>query len=56
MGNIRRWDETEKELITRKRYRTVHVLEPQTGYLVSYFNPGSSRTVIPVQLPANTVS
>jgi hypothetical protein len=55
-GGVRHWDEANKELITRKRYRTVKVLEPQTGYLVSYFNPGSSRTVIPVQLPANTVS
>jgi hypothetical protein len=56
VGSVRRWDETDKELLTHKRYRTVQVLKPQTGYLVPYFNPGSSRTVIPVQLPVNTVS
>nr|GEX61335.1 hypothetical protein [Tanacetum cinerariifolium] len=55
-GSVRRWNEASQEVVTRKRYRTVRVLEPQTGYLVSYFNPGSSRAVIPVQLPANTVS
>jgi hypothetical protein len=56
VGTIRRWDDADKEVVTRKRYRTVKVLDPQQGYLVSYFNPGSSRTVIPVQLPTNTVS
>lgn len=55
-GDIRRWDAAGKEGITTKRYHTVKVLNPQQGYLVSYFNPGQSRTVIPVQLPPNTVS
>ena len=55
-GDIRRWDATGKEGIVSKHYKTVKVLTPQQGYLVSYFNPGESRTVIPVQLPPNTVS
>ncbi|MGI4734236.1 MAG: DUF1036 domain-containing protein [Janthinobacterium lividum] len=55
-GSIRRWDETNKELLTRKRYRTVHVLQPQVGYLAPYVSLNSSRSLIPVQLPANTVS
>ncbi|MDF7815442.1 DUF1036 domain-containing protein [Hymenobacter sp. YC55] len=55
-GPVRRWDAAGKEVITTKKYRTIKVLEPQQGYLVSYYNPGNSRTVIPVQLPPNTVS
>ena len=55
-GSIRRWDTANKEVVAHKRYRTVRVLQPQQGYLFSYYNTGSSRAVIPVQLPANTVS
>jgi hypothetical protein len=55
-GSVLRWDATNNEQITIKKYRTVKLLEPQQGYLVSYFNPGNSRTVVPVQLPPNTVS
>jgi antitoxin component YwqK of YwqJK toxin-antitoxin module/uncharacterized membrane protein len=52
----RRWDATGKEVVVTKKYRTVRVLEPQQGYLFSYYNTGSSRTVIPIKLPPNTVS
>lgn len=55
-GAMRRWDATGKEMVVTKKYRTVRVLAPQQGYLVSYYNSGKSRTVIPVTLPANTVS
>jgi uncharacterized membrane protein len=56
VGGIQHWDAAGQEVAVVKKYRTVKVLEPQQGYLVSYFNPGKSRTVIPVKLPANTVS
>lgn len=56
VGTIRRWDAAGKEKIVAKKYRTVRILNPQQGYLASYYNSGKSRTVIPVSLPANTVS
>ncbi|QNF31385.1 DUF1036 domain-containing protein (plasmid) [Adhaeribacter swui] len=56
VGEIRRWNEMGKEVVVRKSYKAVKVLDPQKGYLVSYYNPGKSRTVIPVKLPANTVA
>ncbi|RPD44138.1 DUF1036 domain-containing protein [Hymenobacter sediminis] len=55
-GSTRRWDAAGKEMVITRKYRTVKILEPQQGYLVSYYNPGKSRTVIPVTLPPNTVS
>ncbi|MBC5994021.1 DUF1036 domain-containing protein [Pontibacter cellulosilyticus] len=54
-GKVRRWDADGKEIVTKKTYRTVTVLKPQVGYLVSYYNSGNSRTYIPVILPENTV-
>lgn len=56
-GQLHRWDTTGQQLATAaKKYRTVRVLLPQQGYLVSYFNPGQSRTIIPVTLPTGTVA
>ncbi|GAA4355969.1 hypothetical protein GCM10023185_19320 [Hymenobacter saemangeumensis] len=55
-GSVRRWDVNGAEQLTVKKYRTVKLLQPQQGYLVSYFKSGKSRTVIPVHLPPNTVS
>ncbi|MEJ8802812.1 DUF1036 domain-containing protein [Pontibacter sp. H249] len=54
-GSVRRWGDDGKEILRKMTYRTVTVLEPQVGYLVSYYNPGNSRTLIPVTLPENTV-
>lgn len=54
-GNVRRWGDDGKEILSKKTYKTITVLEPQVGYLVSYYNPGNSRTLIPVTLPENTV-
>ncbi|RAU81327.1 hypothetical protein DP923_16300 [Pontibacter arcticus] len=54
-GSVRCWGDDGKEILSKKIYRTVTVLEPQVGYLVSYYNPGNSRTLIPVTLPENTV-
>lgn len=54
-GSVRRWGDDGKEILSKKIYKTVTVLEPQVGYLVSYYNPGNSRTLIPVTLPENTV-
>lgn len=56
-GAVRRWDAAGQPVAaTPKKYRTVRVLSPQQGYLVSYFNPGQSRTVILVTLPPGTVA
>ncbi|MGI4873006.1 MAG: hypothetical protein ACRYFX_17735 [Janthinobacterium lividum] len=56
-GSVHRWDAAGQPVAAAaKKYRTVQVLQPQQGYLVSYFNPGQSRTVIPVTLPAGTVA
>lgn len=55
VGQVRRWGNDGKEIFTKKTYKTVTVLQPQVGYLVSYYNTGNSRTVIPVTLPENTV-
>jgi len=55
-GPLKRWDATGKEQLVKKTLRTVRIISPQQGYLFSYFNPGASRTVVPIRLPANTVS
>lgn len=55
IGSILRWDEEGNEILTKKTYKAVTVLPPQTGYLFSYYNTGKSRAVIPVNLPSNTV-
>ncbi|WP_299760944.1 DUF1036 domain-containing protein [uncultured Pontibacter sp.] len=55
IGQVRRWGDDGKEILKTKTYKTITVLEPQVGYLVSYYNPGNSRTLIPVTLPENTV-
>lgn len=54
-GQARRWGDDGKEILKTKTYKTVTVLDPQAGYLVSYYNSGNSRTIIPVTLPENTV-
>lgn len=55
LGEARRWGDYGKEILKTKTYKTVTVLDPQVGYLVSYYNPGNSRTIIPVTLHENTV-